>query len=164
MRKLGALALLAAAMPVVVWGGCGGRGSIEVAWSVGGTPPEGDALACSGHGIDIVEVVTTYAGTSDVHADERFPCAAGSGRAGGLEPATVDVQVFGIAPDYDALVGPVVVEDVVIEEDAVAEASVDLPPPDSCADGADNDHDGRADAADGDCVEGGVEGGAPAAE
>lgn len=145
------LAVLAAALAGVA---CSQDGAVDVTWDFQGTEPA--SSGCGQHGVDSVVISGMESGGDGLRVVTL--CTPGSDRVS-VAPGTwtmqvsmLDAQGAAVAPADDT--APLPRDTVVVGTDAPAALNVHLYPPSSCADGVDNDHDGRVDAADPDCASG----------
>lgn len=149
-----AAALLAA---LVLAAGCGVSRSYEVHLAVGCTPASADRCrvksvrTCSAAGIDAVEIAAIQDGARTI---DRFPCfVPGEGavaRGPDLDPGPVTLEVAPLGPSGLRLGKPVTAR-AAIPDEGFVRVYVSLPRPPACADGVDNDRDGRVDLADPGC-------------
>ena len=137
---------------------CGQQGSYELRWTIGcKTPDDRESCAlrsvkeCSQVGLDSVEV---FAQQGSAETRSVFPCfsdAEGAmGRGPELETGDVTLQIYGLSPGGQKLIGPLAVETTIPSSGFVL-VDVDLPRPPACNDGVDNDGDGLVDLHDPDC-------------
>lgn len=143
-------------LALLLLGACGGRGALEIEWTIGGEPPNAEVAVCSRRGLDAIKLSILATESQETLRDETFACRFGRGRVGALDPEEVDLRILGLSPGSATLV-EVAIERVQIVEDDTASVAVDLPPPPSCADSVDNDADGRVDGRDLDCSSSGEE-------
>ena len=150
-RPLLLLALLA------LGGGCGATRSYEVHLAIGCSPASADRCRvrsvrqCSAAGIDAVEVAAVQ---GEARTTDRFPCfTPGEGavaRGPDLAAGPVTLEVVPLGPSGLRLARPVTAR-ARIPSEGFVRVYVTLPRPPACADGVDNDRDGRVDLADPGC-------------
>ena len=140
---------------------CGGQGSFQLHWTlgcatVGDTTPAcqiTNALDCSRVGLDALEVLVRRAPT-DTPTRTQLACYAPGegplGRGPGLDAGKVSLEVYGITPGGQRLVGPIFADATIPDAGFVA-VEINLPIPPACGDGVDNDGDGLVDLHDPSC-------------
>jgi hypothetical protein len=134
---------------------CGGQGSYELRWTlgcaqVGDTNPAcqiTSPLDCSRVGLDALEVLVRRAPT-DTPTRTQLACYAPGegpvGRGPGLDDGKASLEVYGLTPGAQRLVGPLIAE-TVIPSSGFVTVTINLPVPAACGDGVDNDGDGLVD-------------------
>lgn len=143
--------------------GCGSDGAYTVSWNffasfmatAEGDPTQDAAAACGAHGVDAILVTGVSSGgdrhqTTGVCAQGTLTHGIGKGQWQ-LTLSQLDVRGDSVPLPYGVSDPQVSVE---VAEGKTAVASPDivtLVPRPACADGVDNDHDGRVDLDDPDC-------------
>lgn len=151
---LGRSAFVLVLLGILSGAACKQDGLVEVTWDFQGTEPA--ASGCGQHGVDSVLIGGSEQGGDGVGLVAL--CTPGV-RQMSVSPGTwsfqlsmLDFQGVPLTPaDPDA---PAPTATTVVTTDAPGTVNIHLYPPSACADGVDNDHDGRVDAADPDCVNG----------
>jgi hypothetical protein len=141
--------------------GCGEQGSYQLHWTLGCakigelTPAcqIQSARDCSRAGLDALEVLAVHSPT-DTPTRTQLACYAPgegpTGRGPGLDEGRVSLQVYGISPGGQRLIGPIPAE-AEIPGSGFAAVEINLPLPAQCGDGVDNDGDGLVDLHDPGC-------------
>ncbi len=140
---------------------CGGQGSYQLHWTLGcaaagDTSPACQITSprdCSRAGLDALEVLLTRAPT-DTPIRTQLACYTPGegpyGRGPGLDEGKASLQIYGLTPGGQRLVGPIPAE-AVIPESGFVPVEINLPAPLACGDGVDNDGDGLVDLHDPGC-------------